>query len=661
MKVSRSVKLLCLVCLMAGLVCSVPLRAAAEKMVTIVHTNDLHSHLLGFSPNIDYTPLEVGDDKTVGGWARIAGVIDDVKRNRSNPVLVLDAGDFTMGSLFHLLSREEAFELRLMGEMGYDAVTLGNHEFDLKPAGLARILSTAEQSGKIPSIVLSNAIFSADSAADDDLEKIFERGLVQPYRMIERDGIRIGIFGLLGRNAAGVAPFASPVRFEDPVIAARRMVEKLRGEEKADMVICLSHSGLHNDPERSEDEVLARKVPGIDIIISGHTHTKTDLRKVQDTLIVQAWYYGRQVGVMDVTLADGRVALKNYRLVPVDDSIDGDPRIAGLIESIESRVDEEILVPNGLGFRRIIAHTPFPLEIREDECGLGNLIADSIPWYINNHGFDPDDGAPPVEVGVISNGVIRDAIEPGKTGNIAVCDAFRAVPLGIGFDDQSTIGYPLISFYIYPAEVKKALEILTSIHPLKGPDYYLQTSGIKFSYNPHRVIFDRVTEIWLGDERRGYTRLDYSSSNKRLIRVAADIYNATFLKVVGNFTWHILDIVPKDRKGNPVADLKTLRVDADGQTPGIQELKEYRGFLEYIRSFLDTTGDGVPDIPERYRGKLGRQLVEPSWNPFRLLKRGSSVTWIACGALLIALLMVFLFALLLRGMIRRSKGRRLID
>jgi len=399
---------------------------------------------------------------------------------------------------------------------------------------------------------------------------------------------------------------------------------------------------------------------------------------VKNTLIVQAWFYGRQVGVMDLALADGGVSLKEYRLVSVDDSIDGDPRIAGLIDACESRLEEECLAPNGLGFRRIIAHTPFPLEIREDECGLGNLIADSIPWYINNHGlgnliadsipwyinshgFDPDGGAPPVEVGVISNGVIRDAIEPGKTGNIAVCDAFRAVPLGIGFDDQSTIGYPLISFYIYPAEVKKALEILTSIHPLKGPDYYLQTSGVKFSYNPHRVIFDRVTEIWLGDEEKGYARLDYSPSNRRLIRVAADIYNATFLKVVGNFTWHILDIVPKDQKGNPVADLKTLRVDADGQTPGIQELKEYRGFLEYIRSFPDTTGDGVPDIPERYRGKLGRQLVEPSWNPFRLLKRGSPVTWFACGALLIALLVVFLFALLIRGMIRRSKGRRLID
>jgi len=149
----------CWFCLMLFLVLvAQPIGAADGKMLTIVHSNDLHSHLLGFSPNIDYTPAETGDDKTVGGWARLATVIRDVKQNRTNPVLVVDSGDFLMGSLFHMLSREEAFELRLMKVMGYDVITLGNHEFDLKPAGLARIL-TANQQNQIPSIVFSNAIF----------------------------------------------------------------------------------------------------------------------------------------------------------------------------------------------------------------------------------------------------------------------------------------------------------------------------------------------------------------------------------------------------------------------------------------------------------------------------------------------------------------------
>ena len=625
-------------------------------MITIVHSNDLHSHLLGFSPNIDYTPLETGDDKTVGGWARIATVIRNVKQDRANPVLVVDAGDFLMGSLFHMLSREESFELRLMKAMGYDVTTLGNHEFDLKPAGLARIL-TANKRDQIPSVVFSSAIFSSESRADDKLEEVFAEGIVEPCLIMERDGIRIGFFGLMGKDAAEVSPFASPVKFEDPIDAARKMVKKLRGEEKADIVICLSHSGLSDNPEKSEDEILAKEAPGIDIIVSGHTHTKTGIRKVNDTLVVQAWCYGRQVGVMDIDWSDGRVSLKNYRLIDINDSIKGDPGIAAMIDDFESRINEDMLAGEGLEFRQIIAATPFDLEIREDECNLGNLIADSIRWYINKNDSNPDDPATQVEVGVVSNGVIRDDIEIGKTGDVAVCDTFRAIPLGIGFDDHVSMGYPLISFYIYPSEIKKALEILTSIYPMKGGDYYLQISGVRFSYNPNRMLFDRVTEIWLGDEENGYSLLDYSKSNKRLIRVAADIYNATFLKVVGNFTWHFLDIFPKDRDGNSVADLRSLRVDADKQAPGIQELKEYMGVLEYVRSFPDTTGDGVPDIPEKYRGKLGRQLVETSWNPFKLLKRGTHVTWIACGVLLIVLSMFVLIVGFGRRVIRRRNRR----
>jgi 5'-nucleotidase/UDP-sugar diphosphatase len=143
------------------LTCPLP---AVAKNLTIIHSNDMHSHLLGASPNIDYTPGTTGDDQTIGGWARIATVIRQVKYNRTNPVLVVDAGDFLMGSLFHMLAREQAFELQLLHMMGYDAVTFGNHEFDLKPGGLARILTRAHNLGQIPPLVFSNAVFSRQSS-----------------------------------------------------------------------------------------------------------------------------------------------------------------------------------------------------------------------------------------------------------------------------------------------------------------------------------------------------------------------------------------------------------------------------------------------------------------------------------------------------------------
>jgi len=615
---------------------------AAEKTLTIIHTNDLHSHFLGFSPQLDYTPLETGNDKTVGGIARLATVIQQEKMKRKNPVLVLDAGDFLMGSLFHMLSREESFELRLMGEMGYDVTTLGNHEFDLRPAGLARIITAAMSRGKTPQIVFSSAVFSSESREDDSLEKIFAQKWVKSYTILKKGGVRIGVFGIMGRDAAEVSPFAAPMTFKDPIEAAKDMVRVLREDEKVDLIICLSHSGLGNGKQASEDEELVKAVDGIDIVISGHSHTTVETPIVSHgTIIVQAGCYGKYVGVLDVGYENKALKIKDYALLKIDDTVEGEPEIQNEIDAFIGRVDKQVLNPHGLKFWQVVAKTDFDLAIGEEESNLGNLIADAIRWAVNRYDSDERDPATKVAFAVESLGLIRDPILKGKTGNLAVCDIFNAIPLGIGMDD--TMGYPLISFYLYGSEIKKTLEILTSIYPIKGSDYFLQVSGLRFKYNPHRVIFDRVTDIQVGSEEEGYKHLDYSAANKHLYRCAANIYNATFLKVVGRFTWHILDIIPKDRNGSPIPDLKAVRVDSDKAKPGIQELKEWMGVIDYIRSFSEEGAPGIGAVPEKYRGKLGRIAVEASWNPVNLLRRGNYLTWTAF-ALFVAVALAILWA-----------------
>jgi 5'-nucleotidase len=628
---------------------------AAEKILTIIHTNDLHSHLLGFSPIIDYRPDITGGDGTRGGWARMATVIKQEKEKRKNPVFILDAGDFLMGSLFHMISREEAVELRLMKDMGYDALTLGNHEFDLKPRGLERILNSAATKGGMPAIVFSNAIFSKESDRDDTLEEAFNRGLVKPYIILERDGIRIGIFGLMGKDAAEKAPFASPVKFRDPIESAKDTVKVLRDKEKVDMVICLSHGGLREVKSRSEDEILAQKVQGIDVIVGGHSHTRLEKPiMINSTLIVQAWEYGKCVGVIDLLWENGKAKQKNYRLIGIDASIPGDMALQKKIESFINTIDQDVLRDVNLSSRKVIGQTAFDLRTVEEESNLGNLIADSIRWYVNRHDYDPKDPLTKVVVAIESNGVIRDNLLRGKTGALAVCDVFNTIPLGIGVDD--TMAYPLISCYFYASEIKKALEVLTSVYPLKGSSYFLQVSGLKFTYNPRRVFFDRVTNIWLGSEEEGYVPLDYTESNKNLYRIATNIYNAAFLKVVGKFTYRILNIIPKDRNGVPVEDLAAFRVDADKSQAGIQELKEWIGVMEYIKSFPDINGDGLPDIPEKYKGKLGRIVSETSLNPVSLLSRGTMVTWGAFTAFVVFLIIV---ALIVRFIVNKLRRRRI--
>lgn len=631
---------------------------AGEKIVTIIHTNDLHSHLLGFSPNIDYRPDITKDDGTKGGWARIATVIKKEKGKRNNPVLVLDGGDFLMGSLFHMIAREEAVELRLMKDMGYDVLTLGNHEFDLKPRGLARILHAAVNKGGMPAVVFSNAIFSKESDRDDILEEAFNRGLVKAYIIMEKEGIKIGIFGLMGKDAAEKAPFASPVKFRDPIEIAKEMVKVLREKEKVDMVICLSHSGVRKKKSRSEDEILAKEVQGIDVIVGGHSHTRLEKPiVVNSTLILQAGEYGKYVGVLDLLWEKGKAKPKNYRLIDIDAKIPGDMTLQKKIESFIDIIDRDVLKPVNLSSRKVIGQTAFDLRIVEDESNLGNFIADSIRWYVNKHDYDPQDPGTKVVVAIESNGVIRDDLLRGKTGALAVSDVFRSIPLGIGMDD--TMAYPLISCYLYASEIKKALEVLTSVYPLKESSYFLQVSGLKFTYNPKRVIFDRVTNIWLGSEEEGYIPLDYSESNKNLYRIATNIYNAAFLKIVGKYTYQILNIVPKDRHGVPVADLTAFRVDADKNQAGIQELKEWIGVMEYIKSFPDTNGDGLPDVPEKYRGKLGRIVMEASLNPVSLLSRGTLVTRAAFSAVVVLLIIFALMVIFIRKRVTRKRLKNL--
>jgi len=139
--------------------------------------------------------------------------------------------------------------------------------------------------------------------------------------------------------------------------------------------------------------------------------------------------------------------------------------------------------------------------------------------------------------------------------------------------------------------------------------------------------------------------------------VVANYYNSAFLKLIGGFTFHILDIVPKDRDGKPIGDLAEARVDADPARPGIQETKEWVGLLEYVQSFPDSDGDGVPEIPARYAGPEGRIVRAPSWSPVALLAGAGWVSWAAIGAVALALALLAGLVLLIVWLARRGRQR----
>ncbi len=614
----------------------------SPRRLTIIHTNDLQSRLLGFGPNCEYTPATMNDDATIGGIARIATVIKNEKSKAPEKNLVIDGGDFLMGTLFHTIAREESAELRLMHALGYDAAVLGNHEFDFLPSGLAKIIAAAHARGGAPPLLLANAVFDGNDPRDDELQALFQNGLVQEYRLYERNGLKIGVFGLLGKSAAEVAPFAAPVRFADPIAAAKKVVKKLRDEEKVDLIICASHGGVWRESDRQDwqgqDIDLAAHVPEIDVIVGGHSHTLLpEPLRINQTLIVQAGAEGRYVGVLNLEIAQKRVAMKEYHVVDIDDTIPADAAIQAEVDRYQRSIAQSILSHYGYTFDQILAETAFDLRMAEDNANLGNLVSDAMRWGLDRRQYDPQQPHTRTAIAIESNGMIRDHILRGQTGLLQVSDLFRVVPLGLGIVED-TPGYPLVSFYLTATEIKRALEVLTSLYPLKGSDYYLQPSGLKFEYNPRRLLFDRVMKVEIENEKGEYQTLDFSST--ALYKVGCNFYVATFIKIVGDFTYNILKIVPKDSSGLPMTDLQTALADARSDLPGIQEVKEWEVLLAYTRSFPDGDGDGIPEIPEKYRQPQARILAVSSLNPRLFFQNSTPITWSAAALVVIVIFLL---------------------
>lgn len=575
------------------------LAAQNEKKLLILHTNDLHSRITGYAPESLYTPLTTNDDNTSGGFARIATIIKNEKESFDGTTLVLDAGDFLMGTLFQAMETRNGFQLRLMKLMGYDVGCLGNHEFDYGPEKTAEIISRSAEGGEIPVLLLSNAVFDPEDSSDDALEKLFNSGIIKRKYVMERDGMKIGFFSLMGKVAADNAAFAKPVRFAGQKSVAKRMVRELK-KEKCDIIICLSHSGVSKDKKGNitgEDVKLAKKVKGIDVIISGHTHTKLNSPViVNGTVIVQAGEYGEYVGKLSLICREGKTEADNYTLIPVDDRIAGDPEINDLVVNQKRLIDEEILIPAGMSYEKSIVETDFLLECDWEgdfvESNLGPLVADAIHSYINRNTKTGTD------ISLVAAGVIRDKILPGLQ---SASDIFRIMSMGSGNDDVP--GYPLARLYVTGKELKRILEILQIAYK-NAPENYCFYSGIRVNYDPDKGMLRKINRIDIVNPDGTMTNVDFSRKNTTLYSITANSYILEFVGIIKKMSFGLINVVPKDESGNPVTDMKKAVIDLDEIAEGVQEGKEWLALIEYFSMMKDLDGNGVPDIDPKYKTSI---------------------------------------------------------
>lgn len=569
------------------------LSAIHAQRLTLLHTNDLHSKLTGYGPESDYTPLEINNDNTLGGFARMATIINAQKQKAPYQTLILDAGDFLMGSLFHVPEQETGFQLNLMKKMGYDYITLGNHEFEFGSEVLANIIDAAQKEGGYPKIVASNLVFSKN-VEDDKLQHLFENGTILPYDVFEKNGLKIGIFGLIGIDAASVAPASKPVAFANPFKTAAKTAKYLKKVEKVDIIILLSHAGIVKDEKTGaftgEDFKIAEKAPEIDIIIGAHTHSRTpQFLKAGKTYIVQTGSYGAEMGKIELSFVNGKINDFAFELLPVDDKIKGDEKIQHEIESYISLINKNSLEPASLNYSEIIGKTAFDLTIdfeKLSESNLGPFIADATKYYLGKTGNI-------VDVSLVAAGTIRENIVTGKSGLITPADAFRVMSLGNGKDNFP--GYPLAVIYITGREMKDLAEAIVMLSK-KGGDGFIYYSGLEIVTDPKKGFLKKVQQIKIGGQP-----IDFSKKNKQLYAVSANTYLLSFIGRIKKISFGLLKVEPKDKNGVPATDIFNQLADADKNRDGIQETKEWIALIEYIRSF-EKGSDGIPEIPSGYRG-----------------------------------------------------------
>jgi len=606
-------KLLLFTCLLLAF------QTLAGQRLTILHTNDLHSKLWGFGPEADYTPLTVNDDQTVGGFARMAAVISEYRNKQAESLLVLSVGDFLMGSIFHTAEAKTGFQLPLMKKMGYDLVSLGNHEFDFGPQELAKILSKSAEK-PIPGLILSNISFDSTQTKDDSLEALFKSGVVKPYQILVRNGLKIGCFALIGDDAASVAPAVKPAKFTDRILTAKYFTRLLKEEEKVDLVICLSHSGVKFDPKKGwqgEDVELAQQVPGIDVIISGHTHTSLVKPLIINNIpIVQAGSFGRCAGKLEIEKTRDGVKVLSGELIPIDDQIAGDPIIQRLIEDQQKLIGSALFSPYGFNVDKPVMETSFNVRFNQENdletSTLGPFLADALYYYARQIDTKPTD------VALVTAGLTWDEILAGKTGKQLPSDLFRVLPLGMGVNDGS-FGYSMSKIYVTGRELKNILDVMLLAKKMSS-DYYGYWSGVRYKINPLRLPLDRVYQIELGNEKDGYRKIHLNKDKSKLYGIVSNAYVMEFFGIIKSMTKGILKVVPKFADGTVIPDFKLALIDRDPNLTGVQEAKEWVALLTYASKLPDLNGNGIPDMPEKYREVQRSSESKASINPVLCFK-----------------------------------------
>lgn len=430
--------------------------AQNNTQITILHTGDSHSHLDAFGPK------DASNNGTIGGISKAATLIGTVKATEQN-VLLLHAGDFSVGDFFF----NKYFgvpELQIMMQLGYDALTVGNHEFDLGSTTLLSVFQESFPQGSFP-ILSANLDMTGLPALSN---------FVSPYTIKTISGVKVGIFGL-----TIPAPMSNPapviIKENIPEIAYATVTELQ--SQGVNVIILLSHLGW------SIDSSLAVNIPGINFIVGGHDHYVFQQPRVltnpanTQTYVLEAGDSYEYVGKLKFSYSNGTVTFNNYTLLHADANVPPVPEIQATIDYLKAGIVStygDVYGTNIGQAQNDIDKSSNSNNPLYKDSPIGNLITDS---YRNKTQTD---------LAITANGMISQKIYKGA---INCADVFHTV--SYGFDTTTGLGFNLLKMKIRGTELVKGLEVGLSQLGITD-DYFLQASGLLFKYNPNNPVGSRV-------------------------------------------------------------------------------------------------------------------------------------------------------------------------
>ncbi|MEL7131456.1 MAG: 5'-nucleotidase C-terminal domain-containing protein [Pseudomonadota bacterium] len=436
--------------------------ASAEYTLHILHTNDMHSRIESIN-RFDSTCNAEGEaeGECFGGVARVKTAIDAKKASLDNQnVVVLDAGDPFQGSLFYTTYKGAA-EAEFMEQMGYDAMAVGNHEFDDGPQGLADFIE------KVSFPVISGNLDLSSSAELN--------GKVENHVVLEAGGKKIGVVSALATDTVETSSPGADVVFQDEIEALQADVATLEGEG-VDIIIALNHVGLNMDV------AIAEAVPGIDVVIGGHSHTlmtngddETPAYPeiVGDTPVAQAYAYTKYLGHLTVTFDDeGNVTAASGDPLLLDASVEPDADFIARIAEMGAPIEEMKT--------RVVAEAAEAIEGGRDtcramECPMGSLIADAMLDRVKDQG---------IEIAIQNGGGIRASIDAGE---VTMGEVLTVLPF------QNTLS----TFQVPGSAIVAALE--NGVGQIEdGAGRFPQVAGMSYAFDVSKPAGERVSDVMVG-------------------------------------------------------------------------------------------------------------------------------------------------------------------